>query len=117
MTLPYLKYRGKGVTKSRNNSIRLADGDIGLFSDDDVTYKDSYFDTVKNVFDSNNELDIALFKIRTPDGEPEYKNYSPHHKVITKAPSVGTVEIAFRINPVKERIFFLMKDLVQATSY
>lgn len=98
---------GKGVTISRNNAIRLAEGDVGLFADDDVTYTHSYFDTLAKVFESNHELDVALFKIKTPEGDPEYKNYSLERKKILKAPSVGTVEIGFRVKSVKKnKLFF-----------
>ena len=98
---------GKGVTKSRNNAIRLADGDIGLFADDDVSYKPSYFDTLKRVFEENGDVDVALFKVKTGQGEPEYKNYKNEVATIKNAPSVGTVEIGFRINRVKENnIYF-----------
>jgi len=98
---------GRGVTRSRNKGIELASGEIGLFADDDVTYKPHYFEKIIDTFEANKTLDIGLFKIKTPDGEPEYKKYSPDHQLITKAPSVGTIEIAFRIKPVKEKnVFF-----------
>ena len=95
---------GKGVTKSRNNAIRLTDADIGLFSDDDVTYTNEYFDNVISVFKGNPGLDVAVFKIKTPDGEPEYKNYPEEAFKLEKLPfSVGTIEIAFQVKKVKEK--------------
>lgn len=95
---------GKGVTKSRNNAIRLADGDIGLFSDDDVTYTNEYFNNVISAFTSNPNLDVSIFKIKTPDGEPEYKNYPEAAFKLEKLPFyIGTIEIAFKINTIKER--------------
>lgn len=98
---------GSGVTKSRNNAIRIADGEIGLFADDDVTYRKEYFDTVLRTFDENPDLDVALFKIKTGPGEPEYKNYSKEVIQYIKAPSVGTVEVAIRLEKIKEKkIFF-----------
>lgn len=95
--------KGKGVTKSRNNAIRIAEGDIGLFSDDDVVYKFEFFETVLDVFKSNTNLDVAIFKIKTYEGEPEYKSYPD--KVIhydKKSPSVGTIQIAFKLNKIRE---------------
>jgi hypothetical protein len=98
---------GKGVTKSRNNAIRLADGDIGLFADDDVTYRDNYFNTLNRVFEENPDLDVALFKIKTGQGEPDYKSYPNEIVIYEKAPSVGTVEMGFRIKKIKENdIYF-----------
>lgn len=94
---------GFGVTKSRNNALRLADGDVGLFSDDDVTYVDEYFDIVIRYFADNERLDIAIFKIKTQEGFPEYKEYPSHPFKIDKLPfSIGTIEIAFNIDKVKK---------------
>ena len=74
---------GLGVTNSRNNAINLAHGEIGLFSDDDVTYSHSYFDTIIETFDNEESLDVCVFKIKTPEGFPEYKNY-PKNKIKLK---------------------------------
>ncbi len=89
---------GKGVTKSRNEAIRHARGDIGLFSDDDVTYCHDDFDKIREIFLSNNDLDVGLFKIRTGPDEPEYKRYPAQVTTYERAPSVGTIEVAFRID-------------------
>jgi hypothetical protein len=98
---------GAGVTKSRNNAIRLADGDIGLFSDDDVRYRHTDIDTIKKTFLQNDQADIAIFKIRTPAGEPEYNNYPDEIIEYKQAPFVGTVQIAFNIERIKEnKIWF-----------
>lgn len=94
---------GKGVTKSRNNGIRLADGDIALFSDDDVTYTNEFLDRVIHRFTGANSLDIAVFKIKTPDGSPDYKEYpnKPIH-ITRKLPfAVGTIEIAVRVERIR----------------
>ncbi|MDX1637136.1 MAG: glycosyltransferase family A protein, partial [Balneolaceae bacterium] len=99
--------KGRGVTRSRNLAIELSDGDIGLFADDDVTYQPGYFDTLIRVFEENPDLDVALFKIKTGPDEPEYKDYPDQIRSIQQAPAVGTVEIGFRINRIKEKeIFF-----------
>lgn len=94
---------GKGVARSRNNAIRLATGDIGLFSDDDASYEESYIDNLKKVFLEDPLLDIALFKIKTGDGEPEYKNYPDEKKVLKqKLFSVSTLEMGINIRKIKE---------------
>lgn len=95
--------KGKGVTRSRNNALRLATGDIGLFSDDDVTYRQDYIDLLKKTFWTNPDIDIALFKIKTGPGEPEYKKYPDHQVRLNKILfSVSTVEIAFNISRMRE---------------
>src|SRR5699024_1928638 len=94
---------GPGVTKSRNNALAHATGDIAIFADDDVTYLASYIDTVEKTFLSNPDADIVLFKIKTGPGEPEYKNYPDRRIELKKllfAPS--SVEIGFRIDRIRE---------------
>ena len=96
--------QGKGVTKSRNIAIHLAEGDIGFFSDDDVTYGDDYFDKVIKTFREKPGLDVAIFKIKTPDGEPEYKEYPEEALKLEKLPFyIGTIEIAFQVKKIKEK--------------
>ncbi len=94
---------GSGVAKSRNHAIQLADGDIGLFSDDDVTYRHSDIDLLKKTFLENSQVDVAVFKIRTPPGEPEYRSYPDKIIEYKKAPEVGTVQVAFDIPAIKEK--------------
>lgn len=94
---------GKGVSKSRNNAISLAEGDIGLFADDDLTYKNSYFDDLKNIFLQSPDLDIALLKIKTKSNEPVYKNYSDEIEYYSKIRhSVSSVEIAVNLDTIKK---------------
>lgn len=94
---------GKGLSKSRNHAISLATGDIGIIADDDVTYCDSYIDIVKDTFLSNPSLDVALFKIKTGNGEPEYKNYPKVSLEYTKNLFfISSIEIAFNIKKIKE---------------
>jgi hypothetical protein len=96
---------GRGVTKSRNNAIRLANTPLSLIADDDVTYKNEYFDTVINYFYNNASVDVAIFKIKTPKDAPEYKKYSKTSFQILDAASakVSSVEMAFRTRIIKER--------------
>ncbi len=94
---------GKGLTKSRNHALKLAKGDIGLFSDDDVTYQECYIDILKNTFRTNPDIDVALFKIKTGSGEPEYRNYPKlQENLKNKLFSVSSIEIGFRIQRIRE---------------
>lgn len=99
---------GKGVTKSRNNAIRMSDGKIGLFSDDDVTYTDQYFNNVIETFKEDDTLDAVIFKMKKPGDLPDHKNYPKAPKLLKKLPfSIGTIEIAINIDKIKEKgIFF-----------
>ena len=47
---------------------------------------------------------VAIFKIKTLPGEPEYKNYPPHSFKIKKLPySISAVEIAVCVKSIKEK--------------
>lgn len=95
--------QGRGVTKSRNNAIRLATGDVGHFLDDDVTYCHDYINSIKKTFEKNPELDVALFKIKTGLGEPEYKDYPSERIKLTRILyELSTLEIAINLKSIKK---------------
>ncbi len=96
---------GRGLSRNRNNSIRMADGDIAIIADDDVTYRDSDIDTVINVYVDNPSLDIACFRIRTSDGDPEYKNYPNDIALIKRAGqlNISSVEMTFRVASIRNK--------------
>lgn len=99
---------GQGLTKSRNNAIRLATADICVIADDDVKYRDEYFDTILQVY-RNSKIDIACFKIFTGEGNPGYKNYPATEMIINRIHThcVSSIEMTFRLQPVlKKEIFF-----------
>ena len=92
------RQRGRGVTRSRNHAIEMADADIALFSDDDVRYTPADMDILRRTFEANPRVDVAIFKIRTLQGEPEYRDFPDRQITYTRAPVVGTVQIAFRVD-------------------
>lgn len=98
---------GKGLTKSRNNAIKHALGNICIIADDDVRYTNEFFNTILINF-KNSDTDVALFKIRTLPGEDEYKNYPVEHYELSikKMHSLSSIEIAFKLDSVKNRITF-----------
>lgn len=93
---------GQGLTKSRNNAIRLATGNVCVIADDDVHYKNEYFDTIIDVF-KENDVDIACFKIFTGEGNPEYKKYPQTEKIIDNISDYckSSIEITFKPDSVK----------------
>lgn len=93
---------GKGLSRSRNNAIKHAPGDIALIADDDVRYKPEYFDRVIEAY-RDNDVDVACFKIKTPDGEQEYKAYpNKQFKIAdfdTYSPS--SIELTFKLDVIR----------------
>ncbi len=56
-------FREKGVGLSRNNALLRADGDICLFSDEDIRYQDDYEEKILNEFQKNPDADMLLFNV------------------------------------------------------
>lgn len=98
--------RTKGLSKSRNLALAHAEGDIGLLADDDVRYTPESFDIIRKAYQDRPEIDIACFKIRTNDHEPEYKPYHPDPLTIEGVPPhfISSVETSFRISSLKKSV-------------
>lgn len=99
---------GRGLTKSRNYAISKAKGDICIIADDDVKYKNEYFDTILKTY-KQHEIDIACFKVQTSNEDPDFKNYPEQTKTISTPfeLSISSIEITFRREViVKNNIFF-----------
>lgn len=97
------RLEGKGVARNRNNTLRMMGDGLGVISDDDLKYFPDSFDMVNKVFDDNSDLDVACFKIKTLEGEPEYKEY-PKQAIRFenhKHHYVSCVEIVFRIDSIR----------------
>lgn len=96
---------GKGLSRNRNNAIALADGDIGLVADDDTQFKPEYIENLIDAFESDRAIDVACFKIATPEGKLDYKDYPEHSYLLNDASMhfVSSIEIAFKLDAIKSR--------------
>ena len=106
--IKFIPMEGLGLSKNRNNALRYADGDIALIADDDVSYTDENIDKIIEVFTQNPQTDVALFKIKTLDTDPPMKRYpltKGRYKSV-KGYYPSSIEIAFRISKVKDKIYF-----------
>lgn len=74
-------YNEKGVGLSRNRAIEHADGDIMLFSDEDIVYTDGYVDIILHEFEIHPEADALFFNVKVCDERRTYYNedYSKCH--------------------------------------
>lgn len=100
--------RNRGLSRSRNEALLNATGDICLLCDDDVTYCDDYVRIITKAFNEIPEADIIVF-------ETEIINYNglkkrkPFYK-IRKAPrhkNYGSVRMAFKLKSFqKHNIWF-----------
>ncbi len=96
---------GRGLSRNRNNSLALANGDIGILADDDVRYCNEYIDTVLAAYESDKDLDVACFKIATPAGEPEYKDYYAEAYLLSEESHhyLSSLEITFKLKKIREK--------------
>jgi glycosyltransferase involved in cell wall biosynthesis len=96
---------GRGMSRNRNSTLKMADGDIALLADDDVRYKPQYFQTVIEAFYADPQLDVACFKIATHPGEPEYKDYFPQPYSLNNESHhyISSIEIAVRLSSIRKK--------------
>jgi len=96
---------GRGLSRNRNNGLALADGDIGILADDDVRYCNEYIDRVIAAYKSDKDLDVACFKIATPAGEPDYKDYCGNAYLLSEDSQhyLSSLEITFKLKKIREK--------------
>ena len=90
---------GRGLCRNRNNALALAGGDIVMLADDDVRYCAENIETVLDAFEADSEMGVACFKIATPAGDPEYKEYAEYPYLLNDQSRhyISTLEIVFRL--------------------
>lgn len=64
----------RGVGRSRNTALMKADGDICLFSDQDIVYEDGYQLRIAQEFEANPKADMILFNIQVGEERRTYYN-------------------------------------------
>ena len=96
---------GRGLARNRNNALAMTDGDIAMLADDDARYRPGYFWTVLDAFRADRDMAVACFKIATPEGQPEYKEYAGSAYLLNEESHhyISSLEIAFRPDLIKSR--------------
>lgn len=103
-----IQTKTKGLSKSRNIGLANCKTAYALLADDDVSFFGDSFDRVIDSLDRP-DIDLAVFKIKTFDGEPAYKKYPTEPYILNDGAKhwVSSVEIAFKTVKVKEKgIYF-----------
>ncbi len=93
----------RGVGKNRNLGLIYASGDICLFADDDVTYRDDLEEIVLREFEACPKADVIIFHLDTDDEKRKQRAYpkTKKHGKFGKMPW-GGLRIAFRLASVKK---------------
>lgn len=61
----WLSLNERGVGLSRNTALMRANGDILLFADDDVVYKNDYEEIVLKAFEKHKKADLIVFNLNS----------------------------------------------------
>ena len=88
------KIDGAGLSRNRNNAIRIATSDICLIADDDNRYLPEYIDNILKSWQDSPDADIITFQAENYQGEPLH----PY-----PAPYISSVEITFRRSAIIEK--------------
>jgi len=93
----------RGLSKSRNHAIRHATADICLLADDDEVFANNCESIILEQFSRNPEYDIIVFQVEGI--EKKFKDYYPKERSLgfLYSMKVSSVEIAFRLNRIKEK--------------
>lgn len=68
----FYSFPDRGVGRSRNEAILRADGDICLFSDEDIVYEPGYAQAISLEFEKNNDADMILFNVTVAEDRQTY---------------------------------------------
>ena len=70
--LRFYSFPDRGVGRSRNEAILRADGDICLFSDEDIVYEPGYAEKISEEFERNPDADMILFNVTIEESRKTY---------------------------------------------
>lgn len=96
-------FQEKGASKSRNRLLENAKGDICIFADDDMIYKNNYDNFIREEFKKNTKAQMIIFNIENHNLNRE-KIKKIGNKKINKLDimRVRTSEIAFKNEILKK---------------
>lgn len=92
----------RGLSKSRNIALKHATGDICILADDDLEYVKNYSDLIIEQFKLHPQADIITFQVEGI--EKKFKSYHKEPRKLNYLTSmkVSSVEVAFRLEKIKE---------------
>lgn len=94
-------YGERGLSKSRNRLLEHANGDIGIITDDDITFVKDYETIIEKAYNDNPDADIIIFNF-TRGNEEIGGNKSFKYNKITIL-KVISLQITFKVKKIKEK--------------
>lgn len=102
--MEWYSFPERGIGKSRNSALIRASGDILLFADDDVTYRDGYSDIVISEFNRLKQADIIIFNVPSSNPErAEFFNIRTKRLRFYNCLRYGTFRIAIRKTAIQRK--------------
>lgn len=86
----------RGVGRSRNSAMMRAEGDICLFSDQDIVYEPGYEQKIIEEFERNPKADMLLFNIEVEEARRTYYNTERKRVHFYNCGRYGAVSFAIR---------------------
>lgn len=104
----FLDCAERGVGLSRNTALMRAAGDVCLFSDDDLIYRDGYEEKLNKVFAAFPDADVVVFNIQSVGGiKTRYQILRPKRVRWFNFMRYGAARIAVRRDSIyRSHIFF-----------
>lgn len=99
LCIQHIKMTVKGLSRARNEGLRVATGEVVVLSDDDCWYPGDALENIVNTFKQASSASIVLTQIFDPEQNISYKNYNAtegyiKHKL--QLMSKSSIEIAFK---------------------
>lgn len=92
----------RGVSKSRNKLLDLADADICIFADDDMIYDNDYEKKIIDAFNENNDAEMIIFYVGNYNKNREENKHIGNKKInILDIMRARTSGVAFRKSIIK----------------
>lgn len=100
-------YKDKGLSKSRNIALDKLESDIGVISDDDVTYVQNYKEIIKRAYEEHPDADIIAFNVNSGNPERPIKNQKTHKVNCLSTMRIQSMQITLKkgINVAFEETF------------
>lgn len=105
----FLSTKDRGLSRSRNQAIREATGDICIFCDNDVVYITNYDKTIEDAFKRNADADIIVFFIERPERKAPIFDKSRALGYVG-AMKIFSPEIAFRRKSILDNEMFMNEN-------
>lgn len=104
INVTYVETKERGLSRSRNEAIRHASGDICILCDNDVEYVEDYDLMIRNAFSEHQDADIIVFFIKRPERDRPVFERTRRMGYLSVL-KIFSPEIAFRREAVKDIAF------------